>query len=259
VLALPHVWSSGALAKSGLDRAEARVVGCGIGRMAVAEEVEHHGARPNHANRMGYLAYLAARGQRGDTAALFELQRLRPDEPAEDARRLTIRSARPVQPNAILYDGPVITHRVQRNGDVEYQRNGAALLVDQGKSVRLWQNDRDAIEIALRLAQQKFGPVLQLSGPLEFQMEAARVAADARLNVEFADGAINRMFVERRDILQELASRRPQETSRSTPPSGKQPETPTFDPGTPSPGHRADISDRGAQPPDPELGGDIER
>ena len=185
-------------------------MGCGIGRMAVAEEVEHHGARPNHANRMGYLAYLAARGQRGDTAALFELQRLRPDEPAEDARRLTIRSARPVQPNAILYDGPVITHRVQRNGDVEYQRNGAALLVDQGKSVRLWQNDRDAIEIALRLAQRKFGPVLELTGPLEFQMEAARVAADARLHVEFADGAIQRIFVERRDMAQELRERRDQ-------------------------------------------------
>ncbi|MGM3412362.1 LPD7 domain-containing protein [Burkholderiaceae bacterium 26] len=228
-----------------------------LSRAITAERDTLRASRPSQEDR--YLAYLAARGQRGDTAALFELQRLRPQEPAEDPRRLTIRPTRPVQPNAILYDGPVITHRVQRNGDVEYQRNGAALLVDQGKSVRLWQNDRDAIEIALRLAQQKFGPVLQLSGPLEFQMEAARVAADARLNVEFADGAINRMFVERRDILQELASRRPQETSRSTPPSGKQPETPTFDPGTPSPGHRADISDRGAQPPDPELGGDIER
>ncbi|WP_431068278.1 LPD7 domain-containing protein [Ralstonia holmesii] len=176
-----------------------------LSRSIAIERDTLRASRPSQEDR--YLAYLAARGQRGDHSALFELQRLRPDEPAPDARRLTIRPARPVQPNAILYDGPVITHKVQRNGDVEYQRNGAALLVDQGKSVRLWQNDRDAIEIALRLAQQKFGPVLELSGPLEFQMEAARVAADARLNIEFADGAINRILTERRDMLQELKER----------------------------------------------------
>ena len=73
--------------------------------------------------------------------------------------------------------------------------------------VRLWQNDQDAIEIALRPAQQKFGPVLQLSGPFEFQMEAARVAADVRLGVEFADGAMQRIFEKRREVLQELAAR----------------------------------------------------
>lgn len=174
-----------------------------LSRAITAERETLRASKPSQEDR--YLAYLAARGQYGDHAALFELQRLRQQEPTEDPHRLTIRPARPVQPNAILYDGPVITHQVQRNGDVEYQRNGAALLVDQGKSVRLWQNDPGALEIALRLAQQKFGPVLELSGPLEFQIEAARVAADARLNVEFADGAIQRIFVERGDEQQELA------------------------------------------------------
>lgn len=186
-----------------------------LSRTITIERDALRAARPSQEDR--YLAYLAARGQRGDHSALFELQRLRPDEPAPDARRLTIRPARPVQPNAILYDGPVITHQVQRNGDVEYSRNGDALLVDQGASVRLWQNDRDAIEIALRLAQQKFGPVLELTGPLEFQMEAARVAADARLTVEFADGAINRMFGERRDMLEEMRARQGQSLEQPSP------------------------------------------
>ncbi len=63
---------------------------------------------------------------------------------------------------------------------------------------------RDRID--LRLAQQKFGPVPELTGPLEFQMEAARVAADARLNVEFAGAAISRILVERQNELRELGA-----------------------------------------------------
>ena len=58
------------------------------------------------------------------------------------------------------------------------QRNGAALLVDQGKSVRLWQNDQDAIEIALRLAQQKVEPVLLLSGPSPLSSSGAADVQD---------------------------------------------------------------------------------
>lgn len=185
-----------------------------LSRAITAERKTLRASKPSQEDR--YLAYLAARGQRGDHSALFEPQRLRPQEPSEDLRRLTMWPARPVQPNAILYDGPVITHQVQRNGDVEYLRNGDALLVDQGASVRLWQNDQDAIEIALRLAQQKFGPVLELTGPLEFQMEAARVAADARLKLEFADGAIQRIFVERRDMLQKLQARQGQAPEQRT-------------------------------------------
>ncbi|WP_346825108.1 LPD7 domain-containing protein (plasmid) [Ralstonia solanacearum] len=170
-----------------------------LSRAITAERDALRVARPSLEER--YLAYLAARGQRGDHAALFELRRLRQDEPSSDPHRLTIRPAKPIQPNGIFYEGPVITHQVQRNGDVEYKRNGDALLVDQGALVRLWQNDRGAIEIALRLAQQKFGPVLELTGPQEFQQEAARVAAAVRLNVEFADVAINRIFVEHKHAL----------------------------------------------------------
>ena len=202
---LSRAQAKAALSTAQMTRVERETA---LSRTIAVERDTLRASKPLQEDR--YLAYLAARGQRGDHAALFELQRLRPQEPTEDPRRLTIWPARPVQPNAILYDGPIITYQVQRNGDVEYQRNGAALLVDQGKSVRLWQNHQDAIEIGLRLAQQKFGPVLELTGPLEFQMEAARVAADARLYVEFADAAINRIFVERVALLRELTARRAQ-------------------------------------------------
>ncbi|MGA4422896.1 LPD7 domain-containing protein [Ralstonia nicotianae] len=249
---LTKAQKTAALSTSRMMRVEQETA---LSRTITTERDRLQASRPSQEDR--YLAYLAARGQRSDHAALFELQRLRAQEPAEDPQRLTIRPARQVQPNAIVYDGPVITHQVQRNGDVEYQRNGTALLVDQGKSVRLWQNDQDAIEIGLRLAQQKFGPVLELTGPLEFQMEVARVAADARLNVEFADDAINRILVERRDMLQEL-----QEHQR------RAPEKSAAQPG-PSP-NRADHAPDRAQTPngvserdppraEPEHGNEPER
>ncbi|NKG07675.1 hypothetical protein GO289_04575 [Ralstonia solanacearum] len=253
---LSRAQSKAALSTARMTRVEREAV---LSRVITAERDALRASRPSLEER--YLAYLATRSQRGDHPALFELQRLRPDEPMEDPRRLTIRPVRPLQPNAIVYEGPVITHQVQRNGDVEYKRNGDALLVDQGASVRLWQNDREAIEIGLRLAQQKFGPVLELTGPMEFQMEAARVAADARLNVEFDDIAINRIFTERKQDLEALA-RQAQQREPGIGPQTAAPETPrTAAPGqasdsrTPVPGGEATR----VQHPNRDPNSDIER
>ena len=102
------------------------------------------------------------------------------------------------EPNEIIYSGPVITHHVLENGDVDYKRDGAALMVDEGRTVRMWVHDRDAIEIGLRLAQQKFGPTLTLTGPEEFKMATARVAAEARMNVDFDDEVLSGILHARR-------------------------------------------------------------
>jgi Large polyvalent protein-associated domain 7 len=102
------------------------------------------------------------------------------------------------EPNEIIYSGPVITHHVQENGSVDYKRDGAALMVDEGRTVRMWAHDRDAIEIGLRLAQQKFGPTLTLTGPEEFKMATARVAAEARINVDFDDEVLSGILHARR-------------------------------------------------------------
>jgi hypothetical protein len=129
---------------------------------------------------------------------------------------LNIQPARQVEQNSIIYRGPVITHEVERNGDVTYKRDGAALLVDEGPSVRLWESDRDAIETALRLAQQKFDQTLTLSGPLEFQLDAARVAAEIGLNVEFDDPNLNRVMHDRRyELGTQAEAQRQQERERN--------------------------------------------
>ncbi|WP_342310485.1 LPD7 domain-containing protein [Burkholderia pyrrocinia] len=73
-----------------------------------------------------------------------------------------------------------------------------AVLIDDGTTLWLLQIDQDVIRMALRLAQEKFGRTLSLSGPLKFQLDAARVAAQVRLNIEFDDPALNRVMHDRR-------------------------------------------------------------
>src|SRR5260221_12175702 len=83
------------------------------------------------------------------------------------------------EPNEIIYSGPVVTHHVQENGNVDYKRDGVPLMVDEGRTARMWVYDRDAIEIGLRLAQQKFVPTPTTTAPEEFKMATARLASEA--------------------------------------------------------------------------------
>jgi hypothetical protein len=93
--------------------------------------------------------------------------------------------------NQIIYRAPHLSYEVHRDGDVTYRHDGRSVVRDHGSAVRVLRIDRDAIEAALRLAQAKFGPVLKLQGPVAMQREAARVAAEAGLYVEFSDNSLN--------------------------------------------------------------------
>jgi len=151
-----------------------------------------------------YRDFLQEQAQLGHVRALRELRRMQPTHRTDDEREtpgITFRGSRRVrgsEPNEIIYSGPVITHHVQENGNVDYQRDGVALMVDEGRTVRMWVHDRDAIEIGLRLAQQKFGPTLTLIGPEEFKMATARAAAEARMNVDFDDEELSSILHARR-------------------------------------------------------------
>jgi len=150
------------------------------------------------------LDFLQEQAQLGNVRALRELRRMQPTHRTDDEREspgIAFRASRRVggsEPNEIVYSGPVITHHVQENGNVDYKRDGVALMVDEGRTVRMWVHDRDAIEIGLRLAQQKFGPTLTLTGPEEFKMATARVAAEARMNVDFDDEVLSGILHARR-------------------------------------------------------------
>jgi hypothetical protein len=142
-----------------------------------------------------YRDFLQERAQEGDERALRELRRMQQirlwTKRADDERSVTFSTPSGVkQPgahvrNEIIYDGPSITYEVRASGEVDYRKDGAAFLVDEGRTLRLWDSERQAIEIALRFAQQKFGSTLSLSGPEDFQAAAAHVAADTRMRIVF--------------------------------------------------------------------------
>ncbi|WP_256701136.1 LPD7 domain-containing protein [Caballeronia sordidicola] len=164
--------------------------------------------------------FLQARAQAGDTRALVELRRMRPTTPeppqpeenwimpagqehargkrqaptAEDKKDWSESS----YDNQIIYRAPHLSYEVHRDGVVTYQHDGRSVVRDHGSAVRVLKTDPAAIEAALRLSQAKFGPVLKLQGPLEMQREAARVAAEAGLYVEFSDNSLNDIMQARR-------------------------------------------------------------
>jgi hypothetical protein len=154
-----------------------------------------------------YRQFLQQRAQAGEAAALAELRRrsrsaAAPLDPAV-GQILPVKSFQ--EPNGLFYRGREVRFRVRQNGDVIYSLAGRVMIEDKGESVRLLRTERVAIEAALRLAQAKFGDRLKLSGSAEFQERAARIAAEARLNVRFDNKHAEHI---RNQIATELASQR---------------------------------------------------
>jgi len=150
-----------------------------------------------------YLASSIALRERGDGSAAQIRQFSSPSaqlegDPANAAR--AVGCAKPMQ----VFDQALQIARVTLpNGHMEYLRSGEPLLLDQGDSIRLWQSDPGAIEIALRLAHQKFGQILELTGPAEFLRSSARVAARIDLNLEFSSPEIQSLFLKQKCVLSE--------------------------------------------------------
>lgn len=152
-----------------------------------------------------YRDFLTEKAQGGDERALAELRRMKvePTERAKDTdAQVTAAVPQAHQEREPIHRADAITYQVARNGDVTYQRAGRDMLRDQGRAVHMLQNDTQTIETGLRLAQQKFGSKLALSGPQDFQEKAARIAADAGLKVEFTDQRLNQIMRERTAELQ---------------------------------------------------------
>lgn len=147
-----------------------------------------------------YRDFLNQKAQGGDEQALAELRRMKPE--AAEKGKDNEAQVTAGEPQAKLEREPIhraqaITYQVHRNGDVTYQRAGQDMLRDEGRRVQMLKTDEATIETGLRLAQQKFGNKLALSGPPEFQEKAARIAAEAGLKVEFTDQRLNQVMRQR--------------------------------------------------------------
>ena len=134
-----------------------------------------------------YRTFLHALSETGNVDALTELRRMaRPAAQRSAHEGGSISAHAPdSEANSIFYRGKDIKFRVHLNGDVVYSLNGRAIIEDRGSKLMMLQTDRFAIEAGLRLAEAKFGSIIILSGPKNYQERAALVAAEAGVNVTF--------------------------------------------------------------------------
>lgn len=154
-----------------------------------------------------YRTFLQGRAQAGEDAALIELRRMTRSAPerANPAVGYIAPARAQGELNALFYRGKEVRYLVHQDGDVVYSLAGRAIIQDKGDKLLMLQTDRQAIELALRLAHAKFGGVLTLSGPTDFQERAARIAAESGLQVTFENKRIEQI---RQDRASELASER---------------------------------------------------
>jgi len=140
-----------------------------------------------------YVDFLAEKAQDGDEVALSEL-RSRTAEPqgAKVERSIDATESLPhAEPTAHLVRS--LHYRVARNGNVTYRdEKGRSLIEDAGLRVNIIEKSNKTIELGLRLAVQKFGPKVGLTGPEEFKREVVETAVKAGMKLDFNDENLNR-------------------------------------------------------------------
>lgn len=124
--------------------------------------------------------FLVEKSANGDKEALHELQRAKKmREPSSNS----ISCASPVSSEIdyILMVG--IDYIVRPSGDVVYNFNEGAKIIDRGNRVDVFANSDSEIAKALILAKNKFGGKIKLSGSHSFIKKARGIASKHRISV----------------------------------------------------------------------------
>ena len=74
-----------------------------------------------------------------------------------------------------------------RSGDVTYTLSGTAALIDRGKQITVLQHDTMATRVALEMAIQKYGRLIEAKGSDVFQAQLIQAAARNNVDVVFTD------------------------------------------------------------------------
>jgi len=196
-------------AQTSLVKMEKIQVETALREQAKADREQQAAARADE-YKNGYKNWLTEKAQGGNETALAELRRQQerqPQPPAADERAVSAGEPKPTGDREPIHQQPDIGYRVSRNGDVTYSRAGREILTDQGKALKVHQTDSNTIETGLRLAQAKFGRVLDVQGDAEFKRQTALVAAEKGINVQFTDKAMNEIMETRKAHLAELKNR----------------------------------------------------
>jgi hypothetical protein len=183
-------------AQSSLIKMEKIQAETALREQAKADREQQAAARADE-YKNGYKNWLAEKAQGGNEAALAELRRQQERQakaPEPDERAVSAGEQPPTGDREPIHRQADLGYRVSRNGDVTYSRAGREILADQGKLLKVLETDKNTIETGLRLAQAKFGKVLDVQGDAAFKRQTALVAAEKGINVQFTDKTMNKLM-----------------------------------------------------------------
>jgi hypothetical protein len=133
-------------------------------------------------SRRTWADWLKHQAQAGDGQAL---DALRARETAQGLKRNTIQGNGPAKPG----HAPVIDN-ITKKGTIIYRAGSSAVRDDGERLAVSSQADRAGVVAALRLAMERYGERITVSGSVEFKAAVIRAAVDAQLPITFADPAL---------------------------------------------------------------------
>lgn len=218
------------------------------------QELKERYSRPRKEQYRDYLLELA---RAGDEGALAELRRQRDSLPLDAGANEIERGGKVKQEVLMAPTVRSLSYTVDRNGSVTYYADQArqrALIVDLGPRVQVKDRDREAVEMGLRLALQKFGSKVKITGSEEFKDQIIEAALKNGLRVEFADPVMNAELQRRRNERDESMARGRAFINQERTREAKRRETPVSPPVAPTPTRppQERISEKAPKPPDRE-------
>jgi hypothetical protein len=159
-------------------------------------------------SRRTWADWLRQQAQAGDGQAL---DALRAREAAQGLKRNTIQGNGPAKPGY----APVIDN-ITKKGTIIYRAGSSAVRDDGERLAVSSQADRSGVVAALRLAMERYGERITVSGSVEFKAVVIRAAVDARLPITFADPALESR--RQAEAIKAQVKRRP-----GVPPAGQEP------------------------------------
>jgi hypothetical protein len=143
-------------------------------------------ARINTSVTLLYIEWLTHRANAtGDVRALDELRRRQ--------QRLSMAAANAIggEPTAShLWNLARLSYTVDQWGHVTYQRNGIDVLRDEQRRIVVLEMSDEMIEVALRMALDKFRSHLTATGSESFQFRCVEIAQSQNLRVKWSDSEL---------------------------------------------------------------------
>jgi hypothetical protein len=147
-----------------------------------------------------YREWITEQAEAGDIAAarqlrgfLYREKRARRESAVRLGQEgLTIESASNQRPDAVFYAIANMTWVVDRKtGDVTYRLDGNDAFIDVGEKINLIDSREATLAASLKVAQEKFGSYLHVTGADQLKRDIVTTAAKHGLNVRFTEDRMN--------------------------------------------------------------------